>query len=712
MTSIFPDKSKGGLIVQEQNGTPVDQPDVENVDIPNGFVANCDVTALPDDCRVPVPQEQMNAVVSELLHLFAAMAPTLHWDCSTLGNLANAFIAFVTSLAGGSEGTPVCAAAESDGMEPGATMVYCDGQTIKLLNIFGDDSLINLIQSAFCSGSSSFPNTVDDYLLYCRQGVVRNTSAVDFQNYRGPWVQAAQYMTRHMVQLNGRLYSPNANIAAGTPFVIGTTGMTWYEVSPGVSAPYDPTNAYEVDTIISRNGKLYAANSHIPANTSFQVGTTGATWREVDFSQCFILPFDQTVNYKQYQVVTFNSLIYRATGGPVNAHAFNPEEWELIGGEKNIYTGFRDPERQYDIGDMILYNGRLFSPNGHIGDGSFNIGTSGATWYEVSPSVSTVWQADTAYNKDDIVAYKGAFYIANSNIVANVPPEGDNIGIGTGTWRPLVLNGQLILNDFDTLQTYYPNQLVAANAGDGTKGIWRFNTGKVASPFDFAKADLIGERNRYRGNWSQSVPYKMGDVVQVGNPGGYGPLSHFRATQDIPANTAFTIDFQNGAGGLWQKTMEMFDIFDPARAWGPGALVLSDGGLYKQVNTLALPAGPLTLGPNKWKMMNGSRGVRTEGGDYTLGPDDVGFYLRLNSANPKTITVPALAGFVPGDVLFGTSLGGQTTFVAAPGAVINTPDGLALRDKAGGATWTLTYAGLNTTTGNDEFDLAGDILVV
>lgn len=714
MTSIFPDQSKGGLIVWDvDTGLPVTQPDVQNVSIPDGLTFDCDVTAQPDGCRTPVPQEQVNAIVSELLHLFNAMDPELIWNCSTLGNLSAAFINFVASLAGSGGGTPVCAAGDGDGSEANAKLVYCNGNTVKLWTIHGEDGLIESIQQAFCDGVNGYPDNNLDTLLYCRQGVVRTTYAADFNNFQGTWAQARAYATRQMVMRNGRLYMPNATIPAGTAFVIGTTGATWFEVSSsGIGIAWELGNAYQINTIVSYQGNLYAANANIPANTPFVAGTSGQTWRKINFSQAFILDFDQTTPYEQYQVVTVNDLLYRANG-PVAAGVFQPAQWTLIGGEKNLYRGPWDQTQAYALNQMVQRDGLLYSPNAIIPAGTgFAVGSTGTTWYEVSPSVSYAWVSTQSYLQDSIVSYQGNWYAANEDLPSGLPPSGTNVGVSGQTWRLLSFTGQLILPNFSATKDYAARELVAyrINSGDLRTGIWRAKSGgHPLGPWDFDNWELLGERNYYRGDWNNSDYYVPGDMVT--NPNASDAEGFYRLnwlsdsgpglgfTEGTTPNTWRPI----GANSSWQGE------FDPTKSYRGGDYVATPNGIYKANGTQS-PAAEIVLGTLLWQQTNRHRGVQHIAQDLTAGADHVGYYLRFESANPKTLTLSKNV-FEIGDVLFGISTGGQLTFAPGSGdVVINTPDSLNLRE-VNGATFAVTYIGLinDGTTNTYQFDIAGDL---
>lgn len=96
--------------------------------------------------------------------------------------------------------------------------------------------------------------------------------------------------------------------------------------------------------------------------------------------------------------------------------------------------------------------------------------------------------------------------------------------------------------------------------------------------------------------------------------------------------------------------------------------------------------------------------IREETADYTLVLGDASHYVRIESAVPENLTVPANAtvAFPIGTVVQVRQAGaGQVTIVAAGGVTINTSETLVLRGQH--STAALVKVGV------DEWDLTGDL---
>lgn len=100
--SIFPDVANGGIVVRTVGGACVPQSEAPNAYCPpSAFVMNCQVTALAEDCTARIMPSQINAIVSELLCLGAALDPNGPWDCNGNCNLATMFQTWASQLVTG-----------------------------------------------------------------------------------------------------------------------------------------------------------------------------------------------------------------------------------------------------------------------------------------------------------------------------------------------------------------------------------------------------------------------------------------------------------------------------------------------------------------------------------------------------------------------------------------------------------------------------------
>lgn len=720
MTGIFP--NVGGVVVRDPNtNLPVPAPNVDGVLVPPvAFDMDCDMTALPNDCFVAPENRQINAIISELVNFAAAMDPEGSWECSEFNNLVVAFNNWVAAFSGSQTGELLCGSPEGAGDETGAALLYCDGATIKKMLIDGEDGLLQMVQGFLCDSDIGEPNTNDDYFLYCRNGVFRKTQAITYQLFVGEWAQARAYVTNNMVRKNRKLYSPNAVIPSGTAFTIGTTGATWYEVSATDWSQFDPTQSYVEDTIIEwTDGKTYAANADIPAFTPFVIGTTGQTWRLVDTTKLTLLDHSATRTYLQNELVRVNGLIYRASTpvGPAAFSAAPAGPWYLVGGERNWYQGdwlqahnstgwTAGTQYQYLIGEVVQNNDRLWRANDNIPLAAiFTIGTVGATWKEVSGSVTPPYDPGEGYLKDTVIQYTdGKYYAAN----ADIPPgTAFVVGITGQTWRLISFGGgSLTMAAYTGSKSYAAGEIAVIQDNITNNGDAIIRAGAAGAPsgaFDPTKWDFIGERSKYRGRWQAGVAYKTYDVCGWETLlSGVRRMEFFWALGDITIAANVSAPDQNF---LWKPMDIERGAWYASRTYWAGDIVRNMGSTWIANANQALgaafaPDAGITVG---WRI-DDTLSINSGLGSVTLGGSHLGQYNIFSAVGAKSLTVPtnASSAFAIGTVITGVSVNGQLTVVAAGGVTIRTPRTLLVRN-GDYAAFTLTKVAIN------EWHLAGDL---
>lgn len=85
------------------------------------------------------------------------------------------------------------------------------------------------------------------------------------------------YVAGDLIVRNNKIYQANSDIPANTAFEIGTIGETWKKIS--AIPEWNLVGVYEAGDIVKKDGLFFEANENIPTNTNFIVGVTGATWK-------------------------------------------------------------------------------------------------------------------------------------------------------------------------------------------------------------------------------------------------------------------------------------------------------------------------------------------------------------------------------------------------------------------------------------------------
>jgi hypothetical protein len=92
----------------------------------------------------------------------------------------------------------------------------------------------------------------------------------------------------------------------------GTYGMPTVSVAAAdaVAPLYDPAKAYSARALVTdADGKLYIANGAVPANTPWQTGVTGATWRAVDAMSALLTGVDVASAGQNTEIASGDSLL-------------------------------------------------------------------------------------------------------------------------------------------------------------------------------------------------------------------------------------------------------------------------------------------------------------------------------------------------------------------------------------------------------------------
>lgn len=161
---------------------------------------------------------------------------------------------------------------------------------------------------------------------------------------------------------------------------------------------------YDVEeSVLSGEHRLYfgyqvQANGDITGGTPFSWGTTGATWKPVQFGAFFKGVWSSSVTYVANDVVssdtTSTSMYTSIADGNLNNIVTNPTKWAAASFNVNPATSIPILAYQvgetYYVGQYICWNGLIVTPNGTVPAGTtFALGTAGAT-FKISP-IPNAW---------------------------------------------------------------------------------------------------------------------------------------------------------------------------------------------------------------------------------------------------------------------------------------------------------------------------------
>ncbi|MDB9954496.1 hypothetical protein OAD49_02930 [Flavobacteriaceae bacterium] len=219
------------------------------------------------------------------------------------------------------------------------------------------------------------------------------------------------------------------------------------------------TNAYNQNDVVINNDKIYQANAAIPANTTFAIGTTGATWKEI--SQADLLVWVSAGTYSTNDLAIYNGIIYRNLTGTNTTTAPNADftNWKSTGGGDIVPLWKSDTNGgSYSSNDIVNYSGVLYKNlTGTNLDTLPNADT--VNWVKASDATVTAWVnatngSATYYAINDLVSYNGVIYKNLTGTNLDTLPDADftnwkSTGGGdiVPLWKSVTNGGSYTAND-------------------------------------------------------------------------------------------------------------------------------------------------------------------------------------------------------------------------------------------------------------------------
>jgi len=344
--------------------------------------------------------------------------------------------------------------------------------------------------------------------------------------FREYWLITEEYLQNDLVIKANQIYRANANIAIGTAFAEGTVGATWTKISdmqlPMYRGAWDINTIYVHGDSVTEDDKLYSANSDIPALTAFVEGTNDEEWVEI-LGTHYRGPWDITEVYAKEDVVTKDDFLWEAND-PIAANTAFVEgtlgaTWTKISAEATRkFKGIHTTAVNYFMDDAVIVGNDIYKANGDIPIlTAFVEGTGASHWTKLSTMAGKYkgdWDLTLSYAKDDVVKYiDGKLYFAGDPIVANTP-WATSVFPGGSDWYELSSGRHAYRGAHVVSDTYLENEIVYVDnkfyqANNDITGGTIFTEGTLPDRWTL----IGGERNIYRGEFDSAMIYILGDVV-------------------------------------------------------------------------------------------------------------------------------------------------------------------------------------------------------
>lgn len=337
-----------------------------------------------------------------------------------------------------------------------------------------------------------------------------------------------------------------------------------------------PSTYYSLGNIVHFGGEVYSCSVNHTSVSSFVADE--AKWSTVSTSDNWTGNWTISTNYGIGDIVRYGGNVYRCNANHVSAAT------TVAGLEANIafwdvyiqgvdFKGNWSPNSQYKINEVVKLGADVWQcTTAHPAQASFN-----PTYWTIflpGEKYTSTWSSSTSYNFNDIVNYGGYDYRStSSNNLGNIPTT--------------------------------------------SSGYW----------------EVITQGFRAEGEWSNTVPYKAGSVVNRGgqlfiaieNNVGTDPLSNtIQATYDPVGSSGTTLNVT----GTYVSNITVGQVIvgDGFRK-GQTVISTSNGGQTILLNEApdSTPAGPLTfVGVNSttWELLIPGvnwQGFWSQGSTYVIG---------------------------------------------------------------------------------------------
>lgn len=313
-------------------------------------------------------------------------------------------------------------------------------------------------------------------------------------NWRGAWAASTAYVIDDIVRYGANSYvciSNHTSDSASNGFP--TDAAYWSLHTKGMedAGNWTPSTAYVLDDIVKEGGNLYICTSQ---HTSIGVESS---WYSSDYPQYWDL-YHEGLSFKgAFTTDTYYGINAVVTYGPYTYRCTTP----------------------FQVPADYTMQGISTSPHDLSGIGSDGFYPPASNFQAFAKGFENrlKWGASTRYERGDIVEYNGASYVAiGTNPYASAPAE------NTDQWALLIGGiGTAGASTYDPTQTYSRGETVTlgGNTYIADETLIPVNSRPVGLAITSVDTgvngwSLLARGNKWRGTWSNSQYYEIGDLAE------------------------------------------------------------------------------------------------------------------------------------------------------------------------------------------------------
>ena len=341
--------------------------------------------------------------------------------------------------------------------------------------------------------------------------------------------------------------------------------------------PHGSGISYNQDDIVSNGGKIYVCLiGHIADPATFdndlnavdQYGNPEPRWELMADGQKWRGVWQTTTKYEQNEIVKYGATLYKCNTGHTSADTTldglpeNASYWDYVATTFD-WRDFWVAGRQYEIGDVVSYNGITYICTlGHVAsDATLGLENDIINWTIVNRGTQWKgnWEVATRYYKDNVVKYGAKLYRCT---VGHTSDASELIGIeGNGSNWELILDGvryrgawtantTYLVGDIARVGSSLQRCITLTNTTEFVQGAWQlyipgigyetlynalttYQYGDLVmyggysyrsvldnnignSPAGSPNWEVVTEGYNWRGQWTSNTEYLSGDTIREG----------------------------------------------------------------------------------------------------------------------------------------------------------------------------------------------------
>ena len=275
---------------------------------------------------------------------------------------------------------------------------------------------------------------------------------------------------------------------------------------------------YNRDAVVQHEGKSYVCLvAHTSANFDNELafvtpsGASTPYWVKMLDGTSWKGQYTPGIFYTVGNLVVNGGTVFQCTVSHTASAVLNPSNW-TIGVTAGNYQGPWSINSSYGIGDQVKYGGIVYQCIlGHVSAATVSLGLEAdqAKWTVAFSGIEykSDWTSATSYKLNDLVKESGSLWIATTSHTSLTTFDPTNWSL----WVP----GQEYRNVWASTEVYELGDVVKYG-GYSYVSNTSTNINNIPSANASVNWTLLSLGYDFKGDWSTTVQYKVGDVIRRG----------------------------------------------------------------------------------------------------------------------------------------------------------------------------------------------------